>query len=287
MLQNFPVLLPTIPEQKVIATFLDRETARIDALIEKKERQIELLQEKRAALISHAVTKGVDPNVKMKDSGIEWLGLIPEGWEVKKIKYLSNKIGSGKTPRGGSETYLDSGILFIRSQNVQFDGLKLDDIAFISPEIDTEMATSRVEPFDLLLNITGASIGRCTLVPEDLEKANVNQHVCIIRPIKERIIPDYFNRYLSSSISQWQIFRSEEGVSREGLNFSQVSNIVVLIPSLPEQKKISGILDVESDKINALMEKIQLSIVKLREYRSALISAAVTGKIDVRDEAKA
>jgi type I restriction enzyme, S subunit len=284
---NLISLLPHPSEQSTIATFLDRETARIDALIAKKERQIELLQEKRAALISHAVTCGLDPTVPMKDSEIEWLGMVPDGWEVSKIKWLSSKIGSGKTPRGGSEIYQDSGILFIRSQNVHFNGLILDDIAFISSEIDAEMTTSRVVSSDILLNITGASLGRCSIVPENLPKANVNQHVCIVRSIRERVYPEYLNRYLSSSIAQWQIFRSEEGVSREGLNYSQISNIVVILPPLMEQKKIYEYLNSECTRIHVIMEKIQVSIGKLREYRSALISAAVTGKIDVRQEAKA
>jgi type I restriction enzyme S subunit len=279
--------VPPLAEQSAIATFLDRETARIDALIAKKERQIELLTEKRAALISHAVTKGLDPSVPMKDSGVEWLGMVPEHWEINRTKWLSTKIGSGKTPRGGAEIYQDSGILFIRSQNVQFDGLALDDVAFISPEIDADMATSRVVASDILLNITGASLGRCTLVPESLQKANVSQHVCIIRPIKEKIIPQYLNHFLSSSLTQWQIFRSEEGVSREGLNFSQIGDIVVLTPSLSDQKKISKFLDEENNQINKMMSKIQVSMEKLREYRSALISSAVTGNIDVRQEGEA
>jgi len=283
-LRKFWIWLPLRSEQTSIAAFLDRETARIDALIEKKERQIDLLKEKRAALISHAVTKGLDPLVPMKDSGVEWLGMVPEGWDISKLKWNVSKIGSGKTPRGGAEIYQDAGILFIRSQNVHFDGLVLNDIAFISPEIDAEMETSRVIPLDILLNITGASLGRCTIVPEIIPYANVNQHVCIVRPTKEKVLPDYLNRYLSSSIAQWQIFRSEEGVSREGLTFSQVGNIVVLIPPLKEQKEISDFLNIECIRNNTIIEKIQVSIDKLHEYRSALISSAVTGKIDVRQE---
>ena len=113
-----PCVYPPLEEQKQIAAFLDKETTKIDTLIDKQEQLITLLGEKRQAIISHAVTRGLNPNVKMKDSGIEWLGEVPEHWEVTKLGYIAKKIGSGKTPRGGSEVYLKEGILFLRSQNV-------------------------------------------------------------------------------------------------------------------------------------------------------------------------
>ena len=181
VLGSHRIAFPDFHEQQAIANHLDRETARIDALITKKSRFTELLREKRQALITHAVTKGLDPNVKMKDSGVEWLGDVPEGWEVKPLKYLATHIGSGKTPSGGAEAYQDSGVIFLRSQNVYEEGLRLDDVAFISPEIDEEMKNSRVFKNDVLLNITGASIGRSCHVSQDIGPANVNQHVCIIR----------------------------------------------------------------------------------------------------------
>jgi type I restriction enzyme S subunit len=128
---NFPGSLPPKPEQRSIAAFLDRKTEAIDGLIQKKEQLIERLKEKRQALITRAVTKGLDPDVPMKDSDIEWLGEIPEAWEITKVKWLVSKIGSGKTPRGGSEVYEDEGIPFLRSQNIHFDRLRLDDVVYI------------------------------------------------------------------------------------------------------------------------------------------------------------
>ncbi|MFM6135614.1 MAG: restriction endonuclease subunit S, partial [Sphaerospermopsis kisseleviana] len=140
------VFIPTPPleEQKKIARFLDYKTKQIDDLIAKKETLIEKLDEKRTSLISHAVTKGLDVNVPMKDSGIEWLGDIPKHWEVKRLKFLVTKIGSGKTPKGGSEVYINSGIMLIRSQNVYDDGLRLDDVVYIDDDIDNIQANSRV-----------------------------------------------------------------------------------------------------------------------------------------------
>lgn len=275
---------PPVSEQRAIINYLDRETAKIDALVATKERFIKLLAEKRTALISQAVTKGLDPNVPLKDSGVEWLGEIPEHWEVKKVKYLTGKIGSGKTPKGGSEIYVNEGILFLRSQNVHFNRLCLDDSVYIDQETEAQMASTRVYPNDILLNITGASLGRCNIVPEDFPPANVNQHVCIIRPGKQ-VNPKFLNFLISSSNVQAQIFSTENGSSREGLNFQQVGNLIVSCPPLSEQDEIVDYLEQEIRKIDALITKTRESIEKLKEYRTALISAAVTGKIDVREEA--
>ena len=279
------VSVPSLPEQRAIAAFLDRETGRIDTLIEKKERQIELLQEKRAALISHAVTKGLDPDVKMKDSGVEWLGEVPEDWKLKRIKQIASKIGSGKTPKGGSEVYSESGVTFLRSQNIHFDGLRLDDVVFIKESIDEEMFSTRVFSNDVLLNITGASLGRCSLVPDNFTPANVNQHVCIVRPIKKSIVPLFLYNVFASKVVQAQIFSWENGSSREGLTFPQIANLVIVAPDdLEEQHSIAAFLDRETERIDTLTTKVSESISKLREYRTALISAAVTGKIDVRNK---
>ena len=281
--ERLEVILPLLPEQRAIATFLDRETARTDALVAKKERLIELLQEKRAALISHAVTKGLDPDAEMVDSGVEWLGEIPVGWDVIQLRRLTCKIGSGVTPRGGAAVYTTSGIPFVRSQNVHFSGLKMDDIAYISEEIHEDMNATKVFAGDVLLNITGASIGRCCVVPDDVREANVNQHVCIVRP-GAKIYSGFLSAYLSSHVGQTQIFLAEKGISREGLNFEQLSLFKVTLPSLEEQSAIISYLDRTVSQIDRIIVKTEKQIQFLQEYRTALISAAVTGKIDVREE---
>ncbi len=283
-LGNLPILVPPLPEQRAIARFLDRETGRIDALIARKQRLIELLREKRAALITRAVTRGLNPDAPLKDSGVPWLGKIPGHWEVVRLKFLTSKIGSGKTPSGGSKVYQDSGVLFIRSQNVHFDGLRLDDAVYISKEIDAEMSSTRVLPNDILLNITGASLGRASLVPNWIPLANVNQHVSIIRPKPNRIVPRFLHAVISSDVIQNQIFSTENGAAREGLPFSQIANLILALPPLPEQRAIADYLDRETARIDALIQKIEASIETWKEYRTALITAAVTGKIDVREK---
>ena len=273
---------PPIQEQQQIANFLDKATAKIDTLIGKQTKQIELLKEKQQAVISHAVTKGINPNVPMKDSGVEWLGEIPEHWEVKKLGLITSKIGSGKTPRGGSEVYTDSGILFLRSQNIYDGGLFLDEVVYISEEINNEMLNTQIKDGDILLNVTGGSIGRTCLIPSNFQKANVNQHVCIIRlnTKKDRVFISYF---MKSALIKSQIDGIQNGAAREGLNFEQISGFKIVLPPQNEQNEIVNYINYKSSKIDTLIEKSNKSIELLKEKRTALISACVTGKIDVRE----
>ena len=281
---NYQMPLPPLAEQRAIATFLDRETAKIDALVSKKERLIELLQEKRTALISHTVTKGLDPNVPIKDSGVEWLGEIPMHWEVRRLKHLTEKIGGGKTPKGGAERYVEDGVMFLRSQNVHFGRLQLADVAHIDTITHNEMSGSRVREGDVLLNITGASLGRSCVARLEGADANVNQHVCILRTVQRLNDPDFLAYSIESTSLQDQIFNNENGVSRDALNFEQIGELVLSRPAIVEQKSIAAFLDRETAELDNLIDKVHRAIELLQELRATLISAAVTGKIDVREE---
>lgn len=274
---------PSIAEQTEIGMYLDFKTSQLDTLISKKEKLIELLKEERTAIINQAVTKGLDPDVPMRDSGIGWLGKIPEYWELKKIKHVNKKIGSGVTPKGGGEVYLESGIPLLRSQNVYFDGFKLDDVAFISEEIHNSMSGSKVYPSDVLINITGGSIGRCFYVTDEFDEANVNQHVCIVRP-NSKIEPAYLYNLLRSNVGQLQIDICQSGGNRESLNFEQLENFFIPLPSIEDQRKILGIINKSGIEINLIISKTQQEIELLKEYKTALISEVVTGKVDVRSE---
>src|ERR1700694_2548114 len=143
--------------------------------------------------------------------------------------------------------------MFLRSQNVHFDGLHLDDVVFIDEKTDAEMASTRVEPEDVLLNITGASLGRCAVVPAANPPSNVSQHVCILRSNQGRVLPRYLNIVIQSSLVQDQIFASENGSSREGLTFEQIGNFEIPLPPLTEQKKIADYLDQELARLNGLV----------------------------------
>jgi type I restriction enzyme S subunit len=278
-IENWRAALPPLETQKRIAAFLDQKTAQIDALIAKKQALLERLAEKRQALITQAVTKGLNPAAPMKNSGIDWLGQIPAHWEVRRLKFVTSKIGSGVTPRGGASVYVDEGVMLLRSQNVHFDGLELSDVAFIEPEIDLGMSETRVSPFDVLLNITGASIGRCCVYDRSDLRANVNQHVCIIRPTSD-ISPEFLSAFLSSPMGQIQIDLSQNGASREGLNFADLGSFLISLPNWQEQTEITAQMSEQVSRLKMQTSKVNMSIAGLQEYRSALITSAVTGQIE-------
>ncbi|WP_158850575.1 restriction endonuclease subunit S [Algibacter sp. L1A34] len=276
---NFIFPIPPLSEQTKIAQFLDDKTRKIDDAIAIKEQQIHLLKERKQILIHKAVTRGLNDSVTLKDSGVEWIGEIPEHWEVKKIKHVTSKIGSGVTPSGGGTTYLDKGIPLLRSQNIFFDKIELDGVAFISDKVHQSMSNSQVFKGDVLLNITGGSIGRCYFVNIDIP-LNVNQHVCILRP-NEKITTLYLNRLIASEVGQNQIWFHQQGGGREGLNFQALKNFSIPFPSLSEQKEISAYIETASQKIETAIGLKQQEIEKLKEYKSSLINGVVTGKVRV------
>jgi len=203
-------------------------------------------------------------------------------WPRVRMKFVLTKIGSGKTPLGGAETYVSSGVMLLRSQNIHFNGLRVDDVVFVDEATDAEMASTSVRSGDVLLNITGASLGRCTVVPENAPRANVNQHVCILRPNPSRIIPRYLNAVAQSVVVQDQIFAWENGSSREGLTFEQVGNLEITLPSLPEQVQVAHFLDREATRIDTLVAAEERWLERLAEKRRALITHAITRGIDPR-----
>lgn len=213
---------------------------------------------------------------KMKDSGIEWIGEIPEGWEIVKIKYGVTKVGSGKTPSGGAEVYTDCGVLFLRSQNIYDCSLVLDNPSYISYETDLTMKSTRILPNDILLNITGASIGRCCVVPETLGPANVNQHVCIIRTNPEFFLPKFMQYFWVSHLGRYAISLFQTGGNREGLSFDAIRNTPIPYISIPEQSKIITYLDSECSRIDVMLSKTRSSIEEYKKLKQAVITQAAT-----------
>ena len=275
-INSFNTPLPPLSEQQQIVSYLDEKISLVDTLIQSKQKKISLLKEKRTSLINQLVTKGLNPDVEMKDSGVEWIGEIPMSWASPKLGFYTIKIGSGSTPRGGSEIYVESGVPFIRSQNVHFSGLDLSDVTFITPEIHYSMSGTTVRKSDVLLNITGGSIGRCCLVDTD-EEMNVNQHVSIIRT-KNSLNPYLLNYILSSDIGQKQVEYNISGGNREGLTIDGISNFYIPIPSKTEQQQIVEFLDKETSLIDKTVSIEERKIELLKEYKQSLISEVVTGK---------
>lgn len=193
-----------------------------------------------------------------------------------RIKDYTTKVGSGVTPRGGAETYLDEGIPLFRSQNVTNDGFLMDDIAFISEEVDESMKGTRVKPGDVLLNITGASIGRCYYTSEDFERGNVNQHVCIIRPKKNKVKPDYLHYCIISDKGQQQIDLTQTGANREGLAVEDIKGFMFDIPSLSVQQRIVDYLDEKLAKIDGRINVLEKQKDAYARLRKSVIHQTIT-----------
>lgn len=275
-INNIYVSYPTMDEQQAIADYLDAQCAKIDGVIADIEKQIETLQKYKKSLITETVTKGLERSVPMKDSGVKWIGLIPSHWELTRIKYISIKIGSGKTPKGGAEVYEDEGITFIRSQNVYDDGLHLEDVKYISENIDAEMYSTRLIPGDVLFNITGASIGRCCVYSLQ-DKGNVNQHVCIIRA--SRACNNEYLRYvLNSDIGKVQTAINQMGGNRDSLTFEQIGMFELPLPPVCEQEDIVHELTANCTKIDGIISYKQKQLETIKKHKKSLIYEYVTGK---------
>lgn len=273
--------LPPLSTQDIIVRNLDATCSKIDDLLTSVHASIEEYKKLKQAVITQAVTKGVRGEREMKDSKVEWIGKIPREWNITKIKSGVTKIGSGKTPSGGAETYTDSGVIFLRSQNVYDCTLNLESPTYISPEVDATMKSTRVLPDDVLLNITGGSIGRCSIVPKTLGLANVNQHVCIIRTNPLIFLPKYVQYFWVSALGHLAIDLYQTGGNREGMSADAIRNTPIPYAPLKEQKEIADYLDAKCAEIDGLIAKKEQLVKELESYKKSLIYEVVTGKREV------
>lgn len=280
--------IPESDVQKVIADYLDRKTAQIDDLIAKKERMIELLKEERTAIINQAVTKGLVPNVEMKDSDIEWLGKIPKHWEIKKLKFNALVQFSNVDKKS------EEGEITVRLCN--YVDVYYND--FITPELDFMEATAspeEIRKFQLRIGdviVTKDSeewndIAIPSYVISELPNVICGYHLAQIRPDRRVISGKYLFWLLSANSINYQYMVEATGVTRYGLGNHALSNSTILIPPQTEQDKIVDFLDHKTVQIDAQVDREQKSIELLKELRSSLISEVVTGKIDVRSEINA
>jgi type I restriction enzyme S subunit len=280
---DMEIAIPSKKQDRLsIVNFLDHETAKIDTLIEKQQQLIQLLKEKRQAVISHAVTKGLNPDVPMKDSGVEWLGEVPEHWDIGKIKNLSLVISKGTTPSTMGAEFESSGIRFLKAENIGKGFYAVPQPEFyISKQTDEQLARSRLQDKDVLVIIAGATTGQASLITEELLPANTNQAVSFIRPLNP-IYSEYISYWLSTEYAQSNIWQNAVQAAQPNLSMETLGNIHIPVP--PEKEVENLVLDVQKQllKFVEVIENAEQAIQLMQERRTALISAAVTGKIDVR-----
>ena len=281
-LKRLPLVTPPESDQEQIENFLDRETARIDNLIAEKQTFIKLLKEKRQALISHVGTKGLDPSVKMKDSGVEWIGEVPEHWEHGKIKYIA-RVSNGATPNRDTNEFWDGGTVgWLNSSKVNDVYIENAD-QFITELAVEKTSVQPVKPNDLVMAITGEgqTRGRVAICKAH---ATINQHLAAISVTRKQIDVEYLFFWLTSQYLRIRYESSGAGSTKGAITCTDIGCYPVPIPPRAEQELIVSAVKEKLSSHDALQRETESSIKFLQEHRTALISAAVTGKIDVRSQ---
>ena len=280
-LSTLPLATPPLSEQIAIATFLDLETAKIDALVADYQALIELLQEKRQAVISHAVTKGLDPTVPMKDSGVEWLGKVPRHWRVVRLKFVATvQTGVAKGKDNSGKAVME--MPYLRVANVQDGYLDLSNLATIEIPAD-DLDRYALRPGDVLMNEGGDydKLGRGHVWEGEVSPCIHQNHVFAVRPTG--VSPSWLNRITGSNYAQFYFMsRSKQSTNLASISSTNIMELPVLLPPEAEREAIATFLEGETAAIDSLITDAQEAITLLQERRTALISAAVTGKIDVR-----
>ncbi len=282
---DISILQPSKDEQTAIAAFLDRETGRLDQLMAKKRRLIALLKEKRIALISRTVTRGlpedaahefgIEPHTRFKDSGIEWLGQVPEGWEALPLRRLVKNVKTGTTPNGAKEYHFEEGGFNWFTPSDFSDAIYLDTAKrTLSKEGRTEVRS--FPKMTVMLVGIGATIGKVGL---STKECSCNQQINAI--ICNNKLTPIFATYILKTMGNF-IMECGKFTTMPIINQDETKNLFITVPPTPEQTAIAAYLDRETAKIDQLIEKIETAITRLQEYRTALITAAVTGKIDIR-----
>ena len=280
-ISRLPVPWPPATEQTAISDFLHGETARIDALVAEKERLIQLLREKRAALIARAVTRGLDPNVPKRESGVEWLGEMPEHWHLRPLKRVSPEITVGVVVNPSSYVRTD-GVPFLYGSDVQEGRVVIDTARRMSEQDSEALSKSRLEAGDLVCVRVGAP-GVTAVIPPEVAGANCAS-VLIVRHARS-FSSQWLCYTMNSRLVRHQVELVQYGAAQEQFNVAHAVAFLVPFPPKAEQEAIATFLDGETSRIDDLVAKIEEAIYRLSELRTALISAAVTGKIDVRGTA--
>ena len=277
------LVIPPTSEQQAIANFLDEKTAQIDEYIAKKQRMIELLKEQKTVIINQAVTKGINPDVPMKDSGVEWLGEIPEHWEVKRLKYVSH-IQTGVTL---GKSYINQVLEtrpYLRVANVQDGYIDISDIKTIELP-NNEISRYVLQKGDVLMTEGGDfdKLGRGYIWKGQIKGCLHQNHIFAVRPIYKYLNSNFIAAFISSQkCKNYFIFTAKQTTNLASTNSTHLKNLKLLLPPLNEQQEIVSFIEKKSEKVERSLTAIEKEIKLIQEYRTTLISETVTGKIDVR-----
>ncbi|SEJ41720.1 type I restriction enzyme, S subunit [Dyadobacter koreensis] len=283
-LNSVYVVKPSLEEQSQIAKYLDHQTAIIDQLIQQKEKLIELLKEKRQSVINEAVTKGLNPDAKMKHSDIEWLGEIPEGWSLTPLKYLASLKGRLGWKGLKAEEYVEKGFGFLSTPDIKNDFIDFNNINFITEARFLESPEIILEVGDVLLVKDGSTLGIVNIIKELPIPSTVNSSIGIIRVVDHNnLSPEYLFWLLKSDYMQVIINRLKSGQGVPHLFQKDIKNFVIILPSLEEQNRIVNHIQQMHNIVNMVIRSTEIQLIKLKEYRQSIVFEAVTGKIDVRD----
>ena len=271
---------PPQAEADVIASFLDRETAKIDALVAEQRRLIDLLKEKSQAVMSHAVTKGLNPDAPVKPSGIEWLGDVPAHWDVKRIKFVTESVKAG--PFGSmltKDVYTSAGYRVYGQEQVIPNDFTIGDY-FIEPKKYEELSQYSVSPGDILISCVG-TFGKIAIVPSNIEPGIINPRLIRLR-CTGAIKAAYLVEVMRSAVTFEQFASFTRGGTMDVINIGTLNWIFLTLPSIAEQEELLEFMRHDTAKLDTLTAEAQRAIDLLQERRTTLISAAVTGQIDVR-----
>ncbi len=284
-LGRIEAIQPPPEDQDAIVRFIDYANGRLERAIRAKRKVIALLHEQKQAIIHRAVTRGLDPTVPLKPSGIPWLGDIPKHWAALQVRRVVSFVTSGS--RGWANYYSDDGLIFLQSGNLgRSMSLNLSYIQHVRPPDGAEGERTRVQRNDVLVCVTGALTGNVAIVDQDLPAlAFVNQHVALVRPKSHMVQPRFLAYALHSEVGRTQFKTNEYGGTKQGLGLGDVKSVFIPVPSLEEQRKVCTHLDREVARFQEAISRLEREIELLREYRTRLVADVVTGKLDVRSAA--
>lgn len=277
-IRRFDIPFTSLDRQRSIARFLDRKTAAIDTLIAKKQRLIQLLEKKRTALINQAVTKGLNPSAPMKDSGITWIGEIPEHWGIVLLKRVANvRYGLGQPP-----PEIKNGLPLIRATNVKSGSISEQNMIYVDTNEVQKRRNATLVAGEIIVVRSGAYTGDSAIIPPKYEGAIAGYDM--VATIKKGFSSFIAWQLLSKQVRYFQFAINQLRAAQSHLNAEELNETILCFPPVEEQKKINLYLRAKTDQIDTLISRTQSSIEKLQEYRRSLITAAVTGKLDVAQE---